>query len=80
MSDENPDDPIVLHGPGLEELPDGSWELLAEAPTLVHYITMPKWLRIGDKDLCKCGWNSDTKYALYRSGWATSEEAMRHLM
>ena len=65
MSDENPDDKIVLHTPGMEKLPDGTWQLRVEAPTMVHYITLPKTLKIGPVKLHKSGWNSDTHYAYY---------------
>ena len=80
MSDENRDDLIVIHTPGLVTLPDGSWELKAEAPTEVHHVTLPESLCIGDMMLYKTSWDPETKYTLYRSGWSISEEAMRHLM
>ena len=80
MSDENPDDPIILHGPGLEDLPDGSWQLRVECPTIVHYVTLPEALCIGPRTLHKCGWNPDTKYAVYRSGGDTVEEAMKNFL
>jgi hypothetical protein len=56
---------IVMTGPGWERLPDGSYQFLADAPTLVHYVTLPKDLFMGDKRLHKSGWHSDRKLAFY---------------
>jgi hypothetical protein len=80
MSDEDPSVPIVIYGPGLTELPGGSWELIVEAPTEVCYVTLPESLRFAEKTLFKCGWNRATGYARYRTGWDTIEEAMKHLL
>jgi hypothetical protein len=66
MSDENPDDLITLTGPGWEKLPDGSWQLLVDCETIVHYITLPKTLCMGCHDAYKAGWDSDRKLAYYR--------------
>ena len=68
--------PIILHGPGWEQLPDGAWELPVECPTEVHYVTLPEHLPIGDKEVHKCGWNSAKKMACYRTGWTDLREAL----
>ncbi len=66
MSDENPDDLIVLKGPGWQKLPDGSYQLPVQCETIVHYVTLPKTLRMGKWDLVKSGWDSERKLAYYR--------------
>jgi hypothetical protein len=68
MSDEDPSVLIHLQGPGWEELPDGSYQLLVECPTEVHYITLPKTLCFGDQMVRRAGWDSERKYAFYRAG------------
>jgi hypothetical protein len=79
VSDED-DSLIVLQGPGWQQLPDGSWQLPVECPTLVHYITLPKTLQFGPHKVRKCGWDSDRKYAYYRDTGAEQAEVMQHLM
>jgi hypothetical protein len=66
MSDEDPSVPIVLHGPGWQQSPNGGWQLPIECPNLVHYVTLPKTLQFGPHNVYKCGWDSDCKYAYYR--------------
>ncbi len=67
MSDENPDDLIVLHGVAWERLPDGTYQLLVECPTIVHYVTLPKTLCFGRKlTVYKAAWDSGRKNAYYR--------------
>jgi hypothetical protein len=67
MSDEDRSVPTILEGPGWEQLPDGTWQLPVECPTEVHFITLPKTLRMGDWEARLCGWDSDRKYAFYRA-------------
>ncbi len=80
MSDEDPSVPIVLYSQGITELPDGSWELVVDCPTIVHYVTLPETLQYGPRQMRKCGFNSDKRIAYYRTTYATVEEVMRVMM
>jgi hypothetical protein len=71
---------ITLTGPGWEELPDGTWQLLVNCATLLDYTQLPSDLRFGDKEVHKMGWNSDKKLAMYRTYWTDIAEAMRQLL
>ncbi len=61
------DRPIILRGPGWERLPDGSFQLVVECPTEVHYATLPKTLMWGKEKLRLYGWDSDRRMAYYRA-------------
>ena len=80
MSDENPDDLIILHGPGIEALPDGTHQLLVECPTIVHYITLPRILNYAKLELFKCGFDSSKQYAFYPTAYPDRETATRMLL
>jgi hypothetical protein len=73
MSDEDPSVPIVLSGPGWGKSPDGIWQLPVECPTLVHYVTLPKTLRVEPYSVHKSGWDSRRKYAYYREATGMGE-------